>query len=335
MVKLTDIAKQLNISPSTVSRALNNKGRISPELRRLILDTASEVQYQPNEYARFLKTNQTTAIGVILPDISNIFYGKLLKGIDAAARDSGYSVIYCDSNENLDNERSYYNMLKGKNVCGMIVVPAGVSDIYNDAGPGERIVFVDSMPAANCPHPVITVDNYRAAYELTEHLVTGGRTRVDMISGPLCETSASDRVRGFRDCLAAHGLSSRGRVFECAHDYPSGVSTMRHILSLRRPRPDAIFTENNLLAYGALSVIRSHDLSVPEDISLVCFDASDDFGMMSIKLTTVMQPVSAFGKKAVELIIAMNESPDAALAPAEILMDYTFSEGESSHRAAP
>jgi DNA-binding LacI/PurR family transcriptional regulator len=328
MVRLTDIARKLNVSPSTVSRALNNKGRISPKLRQLILDTADEFQYQPNEYARFLKTNQTTTIGVILPDISNIFFGKLLKGIDATARNCGYSVIFCDSDEALENERDYYDMLKSKNVCGIVVAPAGVSDIYSDAGPDDHIVFIDSSPSGNSRHPVITIDNYRAAYELTEHLVSLGRRRMDIIAGPRCETSANDRVRGFLDCLLAHGLPTEGHVFECEHDYDSGVETMRKILSLHKP--DAIFTENNLLAYGAFSVIRANGLTVPNDISLACFDASDDFGMMSIAFTTILQPVAEFGRKAVELIVGMNDAQQAYDGPMEIIMEYSFQRGQST-----
>lgn len=328
MVKLTDIARKLNISPSTVSRALNQKGRISPELRRLILETADEFQYQPNEYARFLKTNQTTTIGVILPDISNIFYGKLLKGIDATARNNGFSVIFCDSDEDLANERTYYEMLKSKNVCGIVVAPAGVSDIYDNASAEDHIVFVDSAPSGSSSHPVITIDNYRAAYELTEHLVSLGRSRIYAIVGPRCETSANDRVRGYLDCLAAHGLPAEGHVFECEHDYASGVKAMQKILSLHTP--DAIFTENNLLAYGALSVIRAYRLTIPSDLSIACFDASDDFGMMSVAFTTIIQPVAEFGKKAVELIVGMNHSQDSYQGPMEILMEYAFIRGQST-----
>ncbi len=328
MIKLTDIASKLNISPSTVSRALNQKGRISPELRQLILDTAVEFQYQPNEYARFLKTNQTTTIGVILPDISNIFYGKLLKGIDATARNYGYSVIFCDSDENLDNERTYFEMLKSKNVCGIVVAPAGVSDIYDNASPEDHIVFVDSTPSGSSPYPVITIDNYRAAYELTEHLITRGRNRIYAIVGPLCETSANDRVRGFLDSLAAHNLSAEGHVFECEHDYASGMKAMQKILSLNTP--DAIFTENNFLAYGAFSVIQTNQLNIPGDLSIACFDAIDDFGMMSVAFTTIIQPVAEFGKKAVELIVAMNHSQKSYLGPMEILMKYAFVHGQST-----
>jgi LacI family transcriptional regulator len=151
---------------------------------------------------------------------------------------------------------------------------------------------------------------------------------MDIIAGPRCETSANDRVRGFLDCLLAHGLPTEGHVFECEHDYDSGVETMRKILSLHKP--DAIFTENNLLAYGAFSVIRANGLTVPNDISLACFDASDDFGMMSIAFTTILQPVAEFGRKAVELIVGMNDAQQAYDGPMEIIMEYSFQRGQST-----
>ena len=228
----------------------------------------------------------------------------------------------------MENERTYYEMLKSKNVCGIVVAPAGVSDIYDNASVDDHIVFVDSTPSGSSLHPVITIDNYHAAYELTEHLVSLGRNRIFAIVGPRCETSANDRVHGFLDCLSAHGLPTEKHVFECEHDYNSGIKAMQEILS--QHKPDAIFTENNLLAYGAFSVIRAYGLRIPEDLSIACFDASDDFGMMSVAFTTIIQPVAEFGKKAVELIVGMNHSQKPYQGPMEILMKYEFIHGQST-----
>lgn len=328
MVKLYDIARKLNIAPSTVSKALNGKGRISSELREKIMDLANEMNYHPNEYARGLKTKKSTMIGVILPDISNIFYGKMLKGIDNAAREKGYTVLYCDSDENLNNEKSYYELLSSRNVCGMIIAPAGLSDIYSNVGIDENIVFIDSMPQEDIRQQVITIDNYKAAYELTEHLISRGYTRSCMICGTISDTTTGDRVRGFEDCMKVHGLEDQAQVVTGQHSFEGGKTMMASLLSGQRP--EAVITENNFLAYGALSVIREKGLRVPDDVAIACFDGIDDFDTMFINLTTVIQPIEEIGRGAVELIICRNEGQPIRTDSNKIIVAYTLHIGDST-----
>ena len=327
VTKLIDIANELNISPSTVSKGLNDKGRMSPELREKIKDTAEKMQYHPNEFARSLKTNSTTMIGVILPDISNIFYGKMLKGINYTARQHGYSVIFCDSGENLDHEKSYYEFLNEKNVCGKIIATAGINRIYDNSPVGENIVFVDGMPSKDIRHSFISIDNYEAARELTEYVLSKGYREINMICGPSVDTITKDRVRGFIDVMKSHGLTDSYKVFECEHSYDGGKKTVQEILN--GYKPEAIITENNFLAYGALSAIRANGLSVPDDIAVACFDGLDDFDTMFIDLTAVNQPIEQIGRKAAEIVIARNEDPVSCADHTRVLLDYTLYKGNS------
>ena len=328
MIKLIDIAKELNIAPSTVSKALNNKGRISPELKEKIVQTAERMNYHPNEHARGLRTNQSTMIGVILPDISNIFYGKLLKGIDNTARENGYSVLYCDSGENLQTERSYFDILDTRNICGMIIAPAGISGIYSQISPDRNIVFVDSMPERRTAFPVVSIDNYQASYELTQHLIRTGYRDIRMICGQASDTVTEDRIHGFRDCCRANGLPGNPEVAIGKHSFEGGKSMMAKMLTGKKP--EAVITENNFLAYGALSVIRNSNLKVPGDIALACFDGNDDFDTMFINLTTVIQPIEEIGRRAAECIIRKNEGQTAPDEPKRVLVDYTLHIGDSA-----
>lgn len=327
MTKLVDIANELNISPSTVSKALNGKGRMSQKLRKKILDTAAQMQYRPNEFARSLKTNSTTMIGVILPDISNIFYGKMLKGIDSVARQRGYSVIYCDSSASLEQEEFYYEFLREKNVCGMIIATAGLNHIYDETPADENIVFVDGKPSEDLKHPFITIDNHEAAYNLTEYVLSKGYRDINMICGPSVDTITKDRVNGFIESMENHGLSDKNKVFECEHSYLGGKNTMKAILA--EHKPEAIITENNFLAYGALSTIRSEGLSVPNDIAVACFDGMDDFDTMFIDLTAINQPIMDIGRKAAEIVIARNENPSLDIGDTKVLLEYTLYKGNS------
>ena len=327
MTKLVDIANALNISPSTVSKALNGKGRMSQKLRKKILDTAQQMQYRPNEFARSLKTNATTMIGVILPDISNIFYGKMLKGIDSAARQHGYSVIFCDSGASLEQEEFYYKFLREKNVCGMIIATVGLNHIYDETPRDENIVFVDGKPSEDLLHPYITINNHEAAFRLTEYVLSKGYRDVNMICGPIADTITKDRVNGFIESMEKHGLPGKHNVYSCEHSYIGGKHTVQAILGERKP--EAIITENNFLAYGALSAIRSKGLSVPKDIAVACFDGMDDFDTMFIDLTAINQPIMEIGRKAAEIIIKRNETPSLELGDTKILLDYTLYPGNS------
>lgn len=327
MTKLVDIANELNISPSTVSKGLNDKGRMSAKLRKKIKDTAERMQYHPNEFARSLKTNSTTMIGVILPDISNIFYGKLLKGIDNTARQRGYSVIYCDSGENLKHEKEYYDFLSEKNVCGMIIATAGLNDIYDNAPEESNIVFVDGMPSADIRHPFITIDNYVAAIELTEYVLEKGYNDIYMICGHSVDTITKDRVLGFKESLEKHGIKSKNRVIECEHSFDGGKKAMEELI--KHHKPEAVITENNFLAYGALSAIRSSGFSVPDDIAVACFDGLDDFDTMFIDLTAINQPIENIGRKAAEIVIERNEKQDFDKEISKIVLGYTLYKGNS------
>lgn len=327
MTKLIDIANELNISVATVSKALNGKGRISSELRKRIKDTAEQMNYHPNEFARTLKTNETTMIGVILPDITNIFYGKLLKGIDRAARHNGYSVMFCNSGENLTHEKYYFEMLRNKNVCGVIIGTSCLSDFYDNLTDDDNVVFVDCLPSETKKFPFVSIDNYKAAYELTEHVLSKGYTDVKMICGPSIETTTKERVRGFVDCMKNHGHKGKRTVFEGDHSFEGGKQVMDKIL--REGNPQAIITENNFLAFGALSSIRENGLEVPNDVAVACFDGIDEFDTMFIDLTSIIQPVEEIGTTAVEMIMKKIEKTDTHDINQRVLLDYVLNEGES------
>lgn len=327
MAKLVDIANELNISVSTVSKALNDSGRVSQKLREKIKQTAQRMHYYPNESARILKTKSSTMIGVIMPDITNIFYGKLLKEIDRAARQKGYTVIYHDSCESLENETDYFNMLNHKNICGMIIATCGLNSFYDELDENENIVFIDSIPSEKIRHPFIAIDNYQAAYFLTEYVLSQGYRDLMMISGHQIDTTTIARVRGFKDCMSAHGFNVAHRVVESDHSFSGGRSALDRIL--QNAKPDAIIADNNFMAYGAISSIRNHNLQVPGDIALACFDSIDDFDIMFVKLTSVMQPIELIAQRAVEIIVNKNEKRESSETENRIFLDYTLNKGDS------
>lgn len=189
---LKDIADHLNLSVSTVSRGLNGKGRMSKEVREKIRDTAEKLNYQPNEIARELKMQRSFTIGVIIPDVSNEFYSRLLKSIDQELWNIGYSIIICDTDEKTEREQHYFELLKAKKVSGMIISPVGKSDIYDQSSEEElkTCVFLDNEPGIQGgKYAFIGIDNCKAAKELTEQLLDAGHTEIAIVVGDLTETT--------------------------------------------------------------------------------------------------------------------------------------------------
>lgn len=325
---LKDIAEKVNVSVSTVSRVLNDKGRVSNTIRTKILETAREMDYRPNEMAQSLKTKKTSIIGVIVPDITNIFYARLLKGIEELVRNRGYSVIFCNSDENLENEQMYYRLLKSKNVCGMIIATAGTNDIYDDANILDPIVFVDNMPTLSRDFDSVAIDNIRAANELTQHLINKGYRSIATITGPLDETTAVERLQGYKDCLRKNGYQyEESNVFVGDYRYRGGYRCMMRILK-GESKPTAILAQNNLLAFGAMVAMRENNIKVPDDIAIACFDAVDETNLIYPQLTCIVQPIENIGATAVQMIIDKIEN--RRMKNIKNILDFQFSEGEST-----
>ena len=301
-VTLKHIADNLGLSTATVSRALTGKGRIRDDTRQKIIDKANEFGYVPNDIARSLKMRKTFTIGVIIPDATNTFYSTMLKRIDHILSKRGYSILFCDSDENIEKETEYFELLKSKNVDGMIIVTSGRNDIYQNEKILTNIIFVDNIPTIDRDFSYVTIDNIKAAYELTQLVVDNGHRNIAIICADMTETTGYDRLEGYKRCLVDNGLEYNiENVYQGSFRYQTGYEAVEKML--KKHLPTAIFAQNNVQAYGAIQCLRDSSLSVPEDISIVCFDAIDKTGMISPKLTCVMQPVEEISNRAVKCIL--------------------------------
>jgi LacI family transcriptional regulator len=329
---LKDLAEHLNLSTATVSRALNNKGRISEETCSRVLKAAQELNYRPNETARALKMNRTSTIGVIIPDATNIFFSKMLRSIDRELFGRGYSIIFCDSDESVERETEYFYLLKSKNVSGMIIVTAGSNEIYRNEESLADIVFVDNIPAIDRKFSFVDIDNVQAAYDLTQLAIDYGHRDIAVICADLNETTGFDRLQGYRKCVADNGLRFRSEhIFEGSFRFETGYETVEKLLRLPK-LPTAVFAQNNMQAYGLIKGLREHAIRVPDDISVVCFDAIDETGMMSPRLTCVMQPVEEIGRQAALSILKNIDNAEGAVQLTTTVLGYKIVVGESLKR---
>lgn len=330
-VQLKDIAKHLNISISTVSRVINGTGRVSKDTQARILKTIKELGYQPNEIARSLKRKSANTLGVIVPDLSNSFYAHVIKGVEQIAREHGHSVIVCNSGEDIAIEEDYVQLLLQKQVTGLVIATVGgnpeLFEQYKNSG--IPFVFIDNLPLTNENFDVVTIDNVKAAYDLARHLIEQGHERLAIITGPQNQSTAVERLQGFRSSLEDSGLVVREEwvgIGEFKRE--SGYRIMKQWLG-QPELPTAVFAANDFLLYGAIQAILEQGLHVPRDIAAVCFDANDDTGLLRPQITSIVQPAHMIGSIAANIIMRKKMNQELKMYE-KVILEPTLIVNESS-----
>jgi LacI family transcriptional regulator len=306
-VTLSDIAVRAGVAVSTVSRVLNKKAtkyRISAETEQLILRTASELKYRPNQLARGLRLSQTNTIGLIAPDVSNPFFAYLIKRVQSVAHATGFSLVVCNTDENLDLEIEHVNLLYRKRVDGLIAMPVGqhyehfVEWLERDL----PLVLLDrcfDQVAANS----VVVDNFSGAFDAVDHLIRSGHECIAIIQGLPGTYTSTARLNGYKEALRVHGLAFSERL-AVGGDFrqENGYVETKLLLSMD-PRPTAIFATSDLITLGALQAIYEEGLSIPDDISLIVFDDFEFAPYLRCPLTAVRQPKELMGETAVKMLV--------------------------------
>lgn len=309
-VSLKDIAQSLNLSVATVSRALNNQGRISPKTRARVLKAMEQMHYRPNEAARALREKSSHTIGIIVPDIGNEFYARMIKGAERVAWKAGYALLVMSSDEDVEREQQTIRYMLDKRVSGLVLALLEPKcPLFEEAAQcGIPIAFVDNLPAINASYDSVVVDNRLLAYQLVKKLIGMGHRRVVMLTCQSQETSSVQRQNGYIQAMKEAELTPR----VCATDVFCREQAAEMVRGLLEggDRPSAIFAVNNHMAYGAMDALRAAGLSVPEDMSLCCFDAMDSTGLMLPQLTSINQPADRFGAMAVNILLRKLTSPE-------------------------
>ena len=326
-VNLKDVAKALNLSAATVSRALNNQGRISPQTREKVLKAVEEMNYHPNEAARMLRDKNGRTIGIIVPDIGNEFFARIIKGAERTAWREEYSLLVMSSNGENRREKQTMNYMLEKRVSGVILDTVDIQCPMYDTflQYGIPIVFVDNLPTFSASFNCVSIDNERSAFQLVSGLTKLGHRRIAIFNYSSTEVSAVQRQMGYMRALDEAGIQPI-LISNTAGRESARQAAMTLMSS--HDRPTAVFAVNNDLAYGVMDALRAMDLSVPGDVSLCCFDALDSTGLMIPQLTSVIQPAERFGELAVRLLIRRLSAPDEGISE-KLLLDADFQSGTS------
>lgn len=304
-ITIKDIAKALNLSTSTVSRALRGSYEINTETKKMVLAYAEKMNYHPNPIALSLKENRSKAIGVIVPEIANNFFSQAINGIEAVAYDRGYHVVIFQSHESYERERSNIQHLVGRKVDGVLISLSGqtttVEHLQDIQKRGVPLVVFDRISNDIVSNKVIA-DNFQGAYEATEHLILSGRRRIAHITSPSLLYTTNERLEGYKAALAKYDIPfDENLVRYCGFEPEDAKQVIFEVLETQKP--DAIFTASDRLALDSFAAVKAKGIQIPEQVAFIGFTNLGVAHLLDPPLSTIVQPAFAIGKTAAEMLL--------------------------------
>lgn len=311
-ITIKDIARELNISKSTVSRALRDSWEIGEETKKRVLELAQRLDYNPNPVALSLLRSQTNDIGVIVPEIANPFFALVIAGIEDVAFAEGYHVVIYQSHDDYEREVLSVKHIHNRRKDGCLVaVATDTSDYAHFQTLHDRgfpIVFFDRICEDIDTHKV-AVDDFEGAYSATEHLIQQGCQRIVHITGPKHLLISRRRLHGYRAALLDYGLPvDEELILSSNYDSQNALEIARNLLKTDL-KPDGIFASSDNIAIGCHAAIIEAGLSMPNDIALVGFSNLPIAALLNPPLSSVAQPAFEMGRSAAELLINLIKSP--------------------------
>ena len=312
-VGIKKLAKELGISTASVSRALSRPDRVSASMREKVQLAAKEAGYRPNRMGASLRTAKTKNIIVIIPDISDTFNSGVIRSLERTAAESGYSVLFGDTQGIRELEITYGDMVRSRQADGIICfshrLPFTDDDLASSSFTLPPLVnsceHIQTEQLGNREVPLVTVDNIAASRELTKHLIDLGHEDIAVITGDMNSPSTLQRLEGYKQALFEAGLSYNSNlVHEGSYTVEAGSTITKKIL-LKKQRPTSIFCMCDETALGCLHALKKHGFKVPHDISVVGFDDIKFAEYFTPSLTTIAQPVAEIGQRCVELLLAI------------------------------
>lgn len=312
VITIKDLARELNISPSTVSRALKDHPDISPETKVLVKELAEKMNYQPNLMAQGLRQSRSHTIGVIVPEFVHFFFSTVIAGIEDAASEKGYHVMMTRSQELLEREEKNLKALWNSRVDGVLVSISKQTTSYKHfeemLDNGLPIVFFDRAPQElHCSH--IVVDDHDGAFTAVDLLVKKGCRHIVHLAGPEALGIADDRLEGYIDCLKANDIAVNDElIVRCEEGgYEESYEISKKLIE-DHPEIDGIFANHDMSAFGAMLALEEAGIEIPNQVKVVGFSDWQLSQVIKPNLTTISQPGYEMGRQAAEILIEEIES---------------------------
>ena len=330
-----DIAKKLNITASTVSRALNDHPRISDATKKAVQKIALKLNYQPNNIAAALRNGHTNIIGIIVPTIDRSFFASIVRGIEEVANASRYNVMICQSYDQYEKEVANVETLLNARVDGIIVSHAKETKDFDHfrkvRDKGIPVVMIDRTND-NLEASQVVVDDYLAAFKATEHLIEQGCIKIAHFTNTLKINIYKERLRGYKEALIANGLVyDESYVIESNLQLEDGRNSMLKLLS-QKPLPDAVFSASAYGIMGALQVLKEKGIKVPEEIALIGFTNEPFTSFSEPALSIVEQHSMRMGNAAAEIFLEEIADEEKKYIPQKVVLKPELIVRESSLR---
>lgn len=310
MATLKEIAAALNVSVSTVSRAITGRGYVNEELRVRIAETARRLGYKPGINTRGKRHHTVRAVALVLPDISELFFAHITAAVDEVLTDNGYSLVLCISGEKPAREDEYLDYLCEGSVDGIIMatVSEKSSRLKKLISSDFPIVFIDNCPQSEISYDCVICDNSKAGYMATERLIAQGHRNIGIITGKLDETTGFERLVGYKRAMIKNGIDINPEFIEVG-DFTekSGYHCMKHLLGAQGTKISAVIAASGKMTYGAIKAIGDTGMIIPNDIAVMGFDIHDPTGLINPGVTSIIQPEREIGRLAANLVIARIE----------------------------
>ncbi|MBD1389147.1 LacI family DNA-binding transcriptional regulator [Neiella sp. HB171785] len=302
MATIRDVAKEAGLSTGTISKALSNPERVSPKNLAKVEAAIKKLNYKPNMLSQKFRSKQSNTIVVLVPDIANVFFAKVISGIEAVAQNAGYSVLLGDTKDSPVREAEFIKMVETRLADGIINLRPYTSDSQL---PQQDITAVSATGSENTPYPSVRIDNAGATAQVIEYLLSLGHRRIGVISGLNDNPHTQDRIAGYQRAIAAAGITfDPSLVVEGDFNFASGLNAVRQFIQMKE-RPTAVFCMNDEMAISAIKGFVDAGLRVPEDISVAGFDDMDVSSYCRPTLTTIAQPAEQIGEQSAELLLEL------------------------------
>ncbi|KQC00806.1 LacI family DNA-binding transcriptional regulator [Pedobacter sp. Hv1] len=312
-ITLRDISKALNLSVSTVSRALTDSYQIGDETKQKVLAYAKEHHYLPNRMARSLKEGKSRSIGVVVCSIDNNFVAQMLDGIDHYCTAHNYQLIIMQSKESFEQEKACVNLLYAGGIDGLLISPTYQTTdfeyLINLQKTGLPIVLFDRLSNQIQTHKV-AADNFKGAYDATLHLLNNGHRAIAHINSNTKLSMATERFEGYKMALSDAGIAYKGELVKFC-DTPTATALNENLnnaineLMAVKDRPTAIFTATDLLSTNCLALLNKAGYHIPNDIALIGFSNTDLADALNPSLSTVHQPSFEIGSLATAQLLSL------------------------------
>ncbi|SFU13080.1 transcriptional regulator, LacI family [Algoriphagus locisalis] len=312
-ISLKELAAELKLAPSTVSRALNDSYEISEATKKKVISMAEKLNYHANPFARSLRENKSKTIAVIIPERINSFFAQVMDGIEEVAQEHGYHLLIYNTHEDLEREMKIVNLLlNGRADAIAMSVTSQTKDsshLQKLHNRGLPIIFFDRV-SPEIPTTKFITNDYESTFEGTKHLIQQGCKKIAFLTLGKDLSISKERQRGFQDAITSEGWELQpSMIVQCCHEEETNVKLIEELL-LSPNRPDGILSSVEKLAFATYHAVKRTDLRIPYDLKLISFSNASTASLLNPALTTITQPALTIGYECAKLLIKKLTKPN-------------------------